>query len=70
MKNSECVNECHLIEKDEDWLDKVCKVCRTKWFVEEAVSHGIPRSVAEGKTMLSDHFSEDYINWKCGKDDE
>ena len=37
------------------------------WFIEEAVSHGIPRSVAEGKAKLSDHFSKDYINWKCNR---
>ena len=30
-----------------------------------ALSSGIPLSVIEGKTKLSDHFSPDYIRMKC-----
>jgi hypothetical protein len=33
-----------------------------------ALAAGIPLSVIEGKTKLSDHFSENYINWMSGKD--
>lgn len=35
--------------------------------VETAVSHGIPRSVAEGKKKLSDYFTKEYINEQCGR---
>lgn len=37
------------------------------WFINEAMLHGIPKSVAENKTKLSDHFSKEYIEWKCNK---
>ena len=66
-KNNFCPKGCHKVEVDEDWAEKICEACHKEWIINEAVSHGIPRSVAEGKTKLSDHFSEDYINWKCGR---
>ena len=34
---------------------------------EEAIKNGIPRSVVEGKSKLSDHFSQEYINHKCNR---
>ena len=33
----------------------------------EAISHGIPASVVDGKTKLTDHFSQEYINEQCGR---
>jgi hypothetical protein len=44
--------------------ETLCRACS----VIEAIQAGIPRSVVAGKTKLSDHFSEDYINWKCNKE--
>ena len=41
--------------------------CYDKWMKREALAAGIPESVVDGKTKLSDHFSESYINWKCGR---
>lgn len=36
------------------------------WYLtQEAISHGIPTSVVKGETKLRDHFSQDYIDWKC-----
>ena len=35
--------------------------------VEEAVSHGIPRPVAEGKAKLTDYFSQEYIDHMTGR---
>lgn len=32
-----------------------------------ALDAGIPLSVIEGRTKLSDHFSPEYINDKCGR---
>lgn len=34
---------------------------------EEALNAGIPLSVIEGKTKLTDHFSQEYIDFQCGK---
>lgn len=36
-------------------------------FKQGALDAGIPLSVIEGKTKLSNHFSKDYIDWKRGK---
>lgn len=62
-------------EDDTEWY--ICAQCDTKKeaelrliYVEGALQAGIPRSVIEGKTELKDHFSTDYINWKCGKKPE
>ena len=33
---------------------------------QEARAAGIPLSVIEGKTKLTDHFSPEYIDFKCG----
>lgn len=33
-----------------------------------ALDAGIPVSVIEGRTKLTDHFSESYINSQCGRD--
>lgn len=34
---------------------------------EDALAAGIPLSVIDGKTRLSDHFSKEYIDWRCNK---
>lgn len=34
---------------------------------EDALAAGIPLSVIEGKTKLTDHFSKEYINFRRGK---
>jgi len=39
--------------------------CIDEYHKESAIAAGIPRSVVEGKTKLSDHFSEDYIRSQC-----
>jgi hypothetical protein len=41
--------------------------CIEAWAKQSALDAGIPLSVIEGKTKLSDHFSEDYINAQCGQ---
>lgn len=35
------------------------------YMILEAMSHGIPRSVAEGKDKLTDYFSQTYIDEQC-----
>jgi len=42
------------------------KICQEIW-KQEALDAGIPLSVIEGKTKLSDHFSPEYITQQCGK---
>ena len=51
--------------------DHECNECIEE-FKSRAIEAGIPLSVIEGKTKLSDHFSQDYINEQCGRtnDDE
>jgi len=44
--------------------------CYDDWCKKEALSHGIPLSVVESNTKLSDHFSKGYIDWKCNKGSE
>ena len=34
----------------------------------DAIAAGIPASVVDGKTKLSDHFSESYINHMCNRE--
>jgi hypothetical protein len=41
----------------------MCEACQ----IIGALDAGIPRSVIAGKTKLSDHFSEGYIDHKCGR---
>lgn len=62
----------HLIEPDELYSDESGEYhtkCIEEYHREAAVTAGIPRSVVEGRTRLSDHFSESYINWKCNRPD-
>lgn len=35
---------------------------------DNALEAGIPLSVIEGKTKLTDHFSQEYIDQQCNKD--
>ena len=37
------------------------------WFKQEAILHGIPLDVIEGKRSLRDYFSESYINHQCNR---
>lgn len=37
-------------------------------FKQAALKAGIPLSVIEGKTKLSDHFSKEYIDFKRNKE--
>jgi len=41
--------------------------CIDEWNKQSALDAGIPLSVIEGKTKLSDHFSEEYIKSQCPK---
>jgi len=38
--------------------------------IQGALLAGIPMSVIQGKTKLTDHFSENYINYKCNREDK
>lgn len=42
--------------------------CLEKYQYEQAYYAGIPKSVLDGKTKLRDHFSKEYIDWKCNRD--
>lgn len=44
-----------------------CLPCLRKITVQSALDAGIPLSVIEGKTKLSDHFSKEYIAKQCGR---
>lgn len=41
-----------------------CQACYEKWMHQSAIDAGIPLSVIEGKTNLTDHFSQAYIDFK------
>jgi hypothetical protein len=44
----------------------LCGPCAERNIRESALAAGIPASVIEGKTKLSDHFSKDYIDHMRG----
>jgi len=47
-------------EHDEELDPMNCEECR-EYIKQSALDAGIPLSVFEGKTKLSDHFSSEYI---------
>ena len=49
---------------DESYIEEIPNDPR---YIEGALAAGIPRSVIEGKTKLRDHFSKEYIDYKCNK---
>lgn len=50
--------------------EKLMEQAQRTAFVNGALEAGIPLSVIEGKTKLTDHFSQEYINKQCNKVDE
>lgn len=55
---SRCVE---LYCKDRGIDEQIAEKAYQIWFTREARGAGIPLSVIEGKTKLSDHFSSEYI---------
>jgi hypothetical protein len=47
-----------------------CWPCYEAAMKQSALDAGIPLSVIEGKTKLSDHFSKEYIEYRCGRTPE
>jgi len=62
-----CEKEIEVKDHYTDGEGDFHEACWFEWFRKEALSHGIPASVIDGKTKLKDHFSRDYIDWKCNK---
>ena len=65
----------HMADLSYAELAKLCtcnddETCCPACEVANAIQAGIPRSVVAGRTKLSDHFSESYINWKCNRPTE
>jgi hypothetical protein len=58
---------CEYSDINDGQLDD-CWTCRA-YMRQSALEAGIPLSVVEGKTKLSDHFSERYINEQCNPRD-
>jgi hypothetical protein len=59
---------CH--KKKEVKVDEsgqYCEKCYLAICKKSALDAGIPLSVIEGKTKLTDHFSQEYIDYMCGK---
>lgn len=55
-------DDCGTWFDSDDFGDDVrCEACHDEAFRAGALEAGIPLSVVEGKTKLSDHFSKDYI---------
>lgn len=50
-----------------DESGQYCEPCYLEWAKQGALAAGIPLSVIEGKTKLTDHFSQEYIDAQCGK---
>ena len=48
--------------------DEICWQAQIRAFTQGALSAGIPIPVIQGKKILRDYFSQDYINFKCNKD--
>lgn len=57
----------HVQREDDDHderLDPECDECHAL-LIESALGAGIPLSVIEGRTKLTDHFSPEYIRTQC-----
>lgn len=54
---------CECTQDALDGEEPMCEPCSARG----ALDAGIPLSVIEGKTKLNDHFSENYINYKCNR---
>lgn len=59
-----CIKEIPTIS---DESGNFCESCYNKAFIESALNAGIPLSVIEGKTKLSDHFPREYIEEQIAK---
>lgn len=49
------------------WTSEVADEWYRRWFRAEAIAAGVPASVVDGRTRLTDHFSPEYIRWMCGQ---
>lgn len=65
VKCDDCGVDAHDLRADDSGT--YCEACYRKTFVESALSAGIPMSVIEGRSKLSDHFSKEYIAHKIGR---
>ncbi len=63
------LGECPQADCDHEILQSGCPRCERE-MRDSALAAGIPLSVIEGHTKLSDHFSAEYIAWKAGKGGE
>lgn len=62
------IDRCVQLYCEKYSIDEItCEAIIRVYKIEAAVSYGIPRSVAEGKTKLKDHFSQDYIDYMCNR---
>lgn len=59
-----------LEEKEREMNNDESEEMTSEDFEKLALEYGIPLSVVRGETKLSDHFSKEYINWKCNRDEE
>lgn len=57
------------LDCDHEILESGCPRCERE-MLESALAAGIPLSVIEGKTKLTDHFSPEYIATMAGKSEE
>lgn len=48
--------------------EKLCEEAQKKAFTDGALAAGIPLSVIEGRTKLTDHFSDSYILSQCSQE--
>ena len=63
-----CNKEINPSQNETDGENDFHIKCWDEYLYNEAISHGIPRSVVDGKTSLKDHFSQEYIEYKCNKE--
>ena len=60
--NKNITNEPYIDESGNYHID-----CIKESMKQSALDAGIPLSVIEGKTKLTDHFSQEYIYLQCNK---
>ena len=71
MKTCElCKDPIKPIDLTTDGEHEFHEACWLNYLNDQVFLAGIPRSVIEGETKLSDHFIESYINYKCNREDE
>lgn len=58
---------CSLYCEDRGLSEDLAEAMAEAYYYEEAIGAGIPEEVVKGNKKLTDYFSQEYIDYKCGR---